>query len=461
MQQMGSQLPIIFGVNMKKILSGLFLIASTSSYATELPQSRNQPNKDQYVKVCTAYGDGFFVVPGTDSCLRVGGRVRAEFGYVAPQDVYGNPTATTNVVSTDRNAVNTWGWEGRGRIDLDHRTATSYGTIQTVLMMRMNRTSGVLDSVGPMSYAGRSNSTQIERAFIRFAGFTAGQASDIFSFMPGRIYGSAHWAAFAFGARQIAYTHTFGGGVSATIGVQNPSDTQVAVANLSGLSGASEPRDSQSGMPDIVGNVRIDQSWGSAQIMGAFGEAKGVNSAATYNESKNVWAVGAGVKIDLPMIARGNAIWITGAYADGMTKYTTNWTSLKNTNFAREVGGYVTTHPDYVLTPNGIETIKSWSVGAIADHFWTPQWRSSLFGSYGQLTVGPTAAATTRANSGFGDATVWNVGKQIAWLPSRNFEIGAEVTYAHVAQDIRRTSTVVTNEKQGNWTFRMRMERNF
>lgn len=446
---------------MKKIITAALIMFSSAAISSELPQSRKQSQTDQYVKVCTAYGEGFFVVPGTDSCLRVGGRVRAEFGYVAPQDIYGNPTATANVLSTAKEAVHTWGWEGRGRIDIDHRTPTDYGTIQTVIMMRMNRTSGVLDQVGPQAYAARSNSTQIERAFIRFAGFTAGQASDIFSFMPGRLYGSAHWAAFAFGARQIAYTHLFGSGISATIGLQNPSDTQIAVTNLSGLSGTSAPLDSQNGMPDIVGNVKVEQSWGAAQIMGAVGEAKGVNPLGTYNKSETVWAAGAGVKIDLPMIARGNAIWLTGAYADGMTKYTTNWTSLKNTNYAREVGGYVTTHPDYVLGPNGIETIKSWSVGAIADHHWSSKWRSSLFGSYGQLSVGTVAKDTTRANGGFGDATVWNIGKQIAFLPTKNFEIGAEATYAHVTQDIRRTSTVVTNEKQGNWTFRMRMERNF
>jgi hypothetical protein len=446
---------------MKKIILAALIMSSSAAISSELPQSKTTKQTDQYVKVCTVYGDGFFVVPGTDSCIRVGGRVRAEFGYVGAKEIYGNPTATTNTVSSDKDAVNTWGWEGRGRIDIDHRTPTDYGTLQSVIMMRMTRTSGILDQVGPQAYAGRSNSTQIERAYVRFGGLTAGQASDIFSFMPGRLYGSAHWAAFAFGARQLSYTAILGGGLSATLGVQNPSDTEVAVTNLSGLSGTSEPKSSQNGLPDIVGSIRLEQSWGTAQVMGAYGQARGVNSLASYNESKPVWAAGGGLKINLPMLAKGDAIWLTGAYADGMTKYTTNWTSLKNTNFAREVGGYVTTHPDYILGPNGIETIKSWSVGGIADHYWTSKWRSSVFGSYGKLSVGSVVSETTRANGGFGDATVWNIGKQIAFIPTKNFEIGAEATYAYVKQDIRRTSSVVTNETGGNWTFRLRMERDF
>ncbi len=32
----------------------------------------------EYVRVCTAVGEGFFYIPGTDTCLRIGGRVRAE-----------------------------------------------------------------------------------------------------------------------------------------------------------------------------------------------------------------------------------------------------------------------------------------------------------------------------------------------------------------------------------------------
>jgi hypothetical protein len=83
--------------------------------------------------------------------------------------------------------------------------------------------------------------------------------------------------------------------------------------------------------------------------------------------------------------------------------------------------------------------------------------------------------------SAFGDATVWNVGTQLAWLPTRNFEIGVDVLYARVEQDIRRltgANTVagsagaytntpgvytssVTREKSGNWTGRLRVERTF
>ena len=33
----------------------------------------------EYVKICSAYGAGFFYVPGTDTCIKIGGWVRAEY----------------------------------------------------------------------------------------------------------------------------------------------------------------------------------------------------------------------------------------------------------------------------------------------------------------------------------------------------------------------------------------------
>ena len=37
---------------------------------------------DQYVRICDAFGAGFFYIPGTDTCLKLGGYVRAESHYV-------------------------------------------------------------------------------------------------------------------------------------------------------------------------------------------------------------------------------------------------------------------------------------------------------------------------------------------------------------------------------------------
>ncbi|MBS0535713.1 MAG: porin, partial [Proteobacteria bacterium] len=46
--------------------------------------SSAQTNKAvQYVKICSLYGAGFYYMPGTDTCIKIGGFVRAEVNFNA------------------------------------------------------------------------------------------------------------------------------------------------------------------------------------------------------------------------------------------------------------------------------------------------------------------------------------------------------------------------------------------
>ena len=83
------------------------------------------------------------------------------------------------------------------------------------------------------------------------------------------------------------------------------------------------------------------------------------------------------------------------------------------------------------------------------------------------LSVPKVTAATlywdaNDGEAGFGDATVWNVGTNFAWLPVRNFEIGVEVIYARVTQDVVPTAAAAgVSKSDGNVTGRLRIERTF
>ena len=58
--------------------SAAALVAVGGAQAADLPV-KAQPT--QYVKICSLYGAGFYYVPGTDMCLKIGGWVRAEYAY--------------------------------------------------------------------------------------------------------------------------------------------------------------------------------------------------------------------------------------------------------------------------------------------------------------------------------------------------------------------------------------------
>src|SRR6202163_63972 len=66
----------------------------------------------QYVKVCSLYGAGFYYIPGTDMCLKVGGYVRAQTAY---QSINRLSFGSTNRVNTP--GTTTGGTYGSSTID--------------------------------------------------------------------------------------------------------------------------------------------------------------------------------------------------------------------------------------------------------------------------------------------------------------------------------------------------------
>src|SRR5262249_49124344 len=52
------------------------LVAVTAGEAVDLPVKAKPV---EYVKVCTLYGAGFWYIPGTDVCMKIGGFIRTEW----------------------------------------------------------------------------------------------------------------------------------------------------------------------------------------------------------------------------------------------------------------------------------------------------------------------------------------------------------------------------------------------
>ena len=113
-----------------KLVKGLLLgsvaglAAVAGAQAADLPVKKAAPV--EYVRVCSTYGAGFFYVPGTDSCLRISGRLRVDSGYLEP-------------FSRADDAI---GIRVRGRVNFDHRTATPYGLLRTYIRYEIDRNSG-------------------------------------------------------------------------------------------------------------------------------------------------------------------------------------------------------------------------------------------------------------------------------------------------------------------------------
>ena len=80
-------------MNMVKSLllgSAAGVVAVAGAQAADLPVKAKPV---EYVKICSLYGDGFYYIPGTDICIRVGGYIRADYfwnaqGNGANQPIY-------------------------------------------------------------------------------------------------------------------------------------------------------------------------------------------------------------------------------------------------------------------------------------------------------------------------------------------------------------------------------------
>ncbi len=62
-------------------IQNVLLAGAASLLTVATAQAADLPVKVkpiQYVKVCSLYGAGFYYIPGTDICLKVGGYLRAE-----------------------------------------------------------------------------------------------------------------------------------------------------------------------------------------------------------------------------------------------------------------------------------------------------------------------------------------------------------------------------------------------
>ncbi len=151
-----------------KWVSGLLLssvaafVISAGARAADLPV---KAKPIEYVKICSLYGAGFYYIPGTDSCIRIGGHIRSEISFGTSRG-----TATQSWTAADGNATNTRDRDNfytRTRIFLqtDVRTQTDFGTLRAYSLIRYE--------IGtPVGLAEAAPSILHDVAMIQWGGFT-------------------------------------------------------------------------------------------------------------------------------------------------------------------------------------------------------------------------------------------------------------------------------------------------
>ncbi|MCB8819860.1 porin [Microvirga rosea] len=420
------------------------LAAVAGAQAADLPAKKAAPV--EYVRVCSTYGAGFFYIPGTETCLRVGGRVRADY-------LYGEP------LTRGQDAV---GFRARGRIQLDARTATAYGLLRTFVRFEITRSSGTPFGLGNTGTI--STSPNVAEAFVQFGGLTAGR---VVSFFSNGDLPTGHMGTLRFDDAPdvdlLAYTFTFGNGFSATISLEDGIERREGLRF--GDTWAAAQYAGQRA-PDLVGNIKYTGTWGTAQLSGAIHQIRsnnlltftypGIGSVSDYPDTEYGFAIAGYVGVNLPQLAPGDALWLAATFADGAPAYLDGGNSgTVITPFAAFENGTPTLVDGSIDPVTGdLKKTRAWAIAGGLRHYWTPTIRSNFFGSY--LSSDSRQAFNTPA-----DFREYRLGANVFWQPVSGLDLGVEVIYANT--DLRgiNPATGIGFRNSNGWEGRFRVQRDF
>jgi hypothetical protein len=534
-----------------KMVKSLLLGSAAGLVAVAGAQAADLPVKAapvQYVKICSLYGVGFYYIPGTDMCIKIGGWVRAE----AAWHVNGSSTQVGAGDVNNRFTNNNW-WRIRGYITADARNQTEYGTVRGYIAVGLStNTTGVDNS---------SNQFDANRAFIQWAGFTFGRAQSFFDFFSQAALGylGFNWNSdTGDGGKEVfAYTAQFGNGFSASISAEARRTTQIigqgcsqlapltaananclaggpvpgvfplvsAAPNVGSINGATTFAATGYGgwqAPDVVGNLRVDQAWGSAQIGAAAHQVNAAyynstnvvpaNSAGQFNgqelsgnpSSKWGWAGMVGLRVNTPWLLNwlgsgaGDYFAVMGTYTQGASRYifqnpnNNEWFQNGTTAAYAVLSDGVYGGNAFNGTATGVNLTTAWAINAGYEHFWTPQWRTSLYGGWTSVSYNGQANAILCVLQGDGNGrtgtlaianagcdnnwTGWYIGSRTQWNVTKDFYMGLDVAYLNI--NGMSTSTGLINGPnvipantntaifrnvgdEHNWMARFRVHRDF
>ena len=269
-------------------IKSLILGSATVALATAGAQAADaiviaEPEPVEYVRVCDVYGAGFFYIPGTETCLKIGGEFRHQIG--ASESLFGAPDILNYHGMTD----DRWNTTSRVRVVVDARSETEYGTLQGYARLQFDRADGAAASV-------------LNHGWLSLGGFRAGWTDSAWVSTPqgGRAAGGSHSdSGFHYGYHQthlIQYNFAGSNGFFGTISAEF--DDAGFTNNYT---------------PDFVGVVGVNQGWGAAWLKVGYDEE--INALGDSG-----FGVTAGLHYNIAG-APGSSFRLLGFYADSDNKY--------------------------------------------------------------------------------------------------------------------------------------------
>ncbi|UVK38097.1 porin [Mesorhizobium sp. AR10] len=241
-------------MNIKSLLLGsaAALIAVSGARAADAVVVA-EPEPAEYVKICDVYGAGYFYIPGTETCLRIGGYVRYDIGVGDREGVQNVPDhldADTNDTYWKNARFTLKTWTGQ---------ETELGTLKTYTETRFNfgNSSGDYadpDGAGPLvggtGWQASGKGVSLNFAWIQLGGLRVGKdesAFDTFIGYAGNVIDDTIVPYGSFDTNVIQYYFDAGNGFSAVLSLEEGAGADTI----------------DSYVPHVVGGVKYTQGWGA------------------------------------------------------------------------------------------------------------------------------------------------------------------------------------------------------
>ncbi len=358
-----------------------------------------EPEPVEYVRVCDAFGSGYFFIPGTETCLRFSGYVR--FRVFAPSESstleFTPATPTVDVIGpgggvigtipgtpASRSIVNSGGdsyfTRVRGRLTLDAKSDTELGELHARLRLQAENRSPESDDA----------TFGMDQGYVQLGGLLAGYTESAWVY-------STNGGLTGFGGKGI-YDGRYG------YQQLNTLQYQFNGANFFAAIALEDDADTTSWTPNVVG--RLGGVFGGVTIFGvaAYDQETGITDPVwqdlggpTFGSGGSEWGAKLGLNADIG--ANGNLI-VQGFYASGTTQYGAN------IGFA------------------GQDWTPEWSVLASFGWDFTSTLTGYINGQYFSDVYGPTNAST--------GIDAWSVSGGFQWSPVTDFSVTVEGIYTSV-----------------------------
>jgi hypothetical protein len=411
-----------------RAVAALALFAATSgrpAAAGDLPSHRSRP---VFMETCADIGDGFVRVPGSATCLAIGGSVEFTAITAGPVPRVAPAFSTTTLPS----------------FALDSVTETEFGNLRAFMRISLSQSSP-------------SNTTSMtpDYLFVSLGDKTTGMAQAGFSDSTFAFYASAvnilTLRGPAVSSSMLRYARIPEAGLGWAVSLENdPANLRESRLDPAFQTVLAPGSDAPARIPNADALVQWAWDGGTVAAAATVGQLRLANPAATLPRFAGL----IGLELDLKGALDGDTIWFEVAGASADSTYLGFGSSVIGGRLAASV-------VDAVITPGG--QAKP-TLGATATAAWShvldDAWTLGLFGSLAAISPAHPAGIRPYVQS-FREI---RLGTNLAWTPVDKLTVTGEVQWVSLATRstlVPSLSDIKPTRRAQTWLLALQVKRDF